>query len=101
METGQEIRVEVKVETVVPPSEWRVVFHNDDTTPVSLIVYILKEVFRYEESQAVGKALDIERKGRDVVGVYTRSIAETKQGIALDMARNAGYETSITIEKDE
>lgn len=90
-----------RTETVVPPSEWSVVFHNDSTTPASLVAYILTNVFRYDEAQAMAKVLEIEKNGHGSVGRYPRSIAETKQSLAAGMAKNAGYDLKITLEKDE
>lgn len=81
------------------PSNWNVVFWNDDVTPMGFVVYLLKEVFGYEEVNAFQTMMQIHEKGSAIVGSYLKSVAESKMTLATGAAELAGFPLKITMEK--
>ena len=49
------------------PSMWKVIFHNDDVTPMQFVTQILIEIFNKTEDQAVNLCKTIHEKGKGVV----------------------------------
>jgi ATP-dependent Clp protease adaptor protein ClpS len=83
------------------PKLYRVMLMNDDFTPRAFVVFILKAEFRMNESQAQQVMITAHQRGRCVVAVYTREIAETKATRATDAARQKGYPLLFTAEPEE
>tara|TARA_A100001515_G_C4490465_1_gene183134 strand:- start:83 stop:421 length:339 start_codon:yes stop_codon:yes gene_type:complete len=82
------------------PSKYNVVFHNDDYTPMQLVVIILMTFFRKDVDSAWGVTMDIHEKGRGIAGgPYPKGIAETKAEKTVSYARQAGYPLKATYEK--
>ena len=81
------------------PSNWNVIFWNDEVTPMGFVTYILKEVFHQEEADAFDLMLKVHNEGSAIVGCYIKSIAEAKMQVAVAAANKAGYPLKITIEK--
>lgn len=96
-ETSTIEKTEIKIEE---PSKWRVIFYNDDVTPMGVVTSILEEVFNYDKEKAVALMLEIHHTGSATVGIYVKSIAETKQKQALEMSRKYGYTLKVTVEKE-
>jgi len=60
------------------PDQFRVVLLNDDYTTMDFVVVVLMEIFHKSIEDANKIMLDVHKKGRGVVGVYTWDIAVTK-----------------------
>jgi ATP-dependent Clp protease adaptor protein ClpS len=60
------------------PENYRVVLLNDHYTTMDFVVEILMLVFHKNTEEANMIMLDVHRKGRGVVGVYSWDIAQTK-----------------------
>lgn len=82
-----------------PPSQYQVVLHNDDFTPMDFVVRLLQEVFRLDESSSKLVMLTVHEKGKGVAGVYTHEIAETRQAQAMSFARKNDHPLLVTLEK--
>lgn len=82
-----------------PPSNYRVMLHNDDFTPMDFVVRLLQEVFRHDESSAKLIMLTVHEKGKGVAGEYTHEIAETRQYQAMNMARKEEHPLLVTLER--
>ena len=80
----------VKPKTARPPL-YKVILVNDDFTPREFVVRVLKAEFRMTEDQAHRVMVTAHTKGRCVVAVFTRDVAETKATRATDVARKAGF----------
>jgi ATP-dependent Clp protease adaptor protein ClpS len=96
---------EIKVkETVVvslqPPNLWKVVFFNDDQTPMELVIDLLTGIFKHSESSAKDITLEIHESGSAVAGVYAFEIAEQKGMEATASARQNGSPLRITVEQE-
>ncbi|MCR4268524.1 ATP-dependent Clp protease adapter ClpS [Nitratireductor sp. ZSWI3] len=73
------------------PRLHKVILLNDDYTPRSFVVQVLKAEFRITQDQAYRIMITAHLRGVCVVAVYTRDIAETKARRATDMAKREGY----------
>jgi len=65
-------------EKVKEPEQFKVIFLNDDYTPMDFVVEVLMVIFHKSFEDAGKIMLDVHRKGKGVVGVYTWDIAVTK-----------------------
>lgn len=79
---------------------FKVVMHNDDTTPMEVVIIILLSVFDKCYDDAVQLMLSAHLTGGTVVGIYPKKLATFKKEKAIRMAREAGYsDFSITLEE--
>lgn len=95
--------VKVTKKTVVelqPPKKWKVVFLNDDVTPMELVVELLTTIFKHSENAAKEITLEIHNTGSAVAGVYTFEIAEQKVVESTAIARNNGFPLRIQAEQE-
>jgi ATP-dependent Clp protease adaptor protein ClpS len=83
------------------PRLWRVLFHNDDYTPMEFVVWLLQSVFHRSENEATAIMLLAHRTGIAVAGVYTREIAETKVSESQKYAEESEYPLLVTMEPDD
>ena len=73
------------------PKKYKVVFYNDDFTPMQLVTLILMEVFKKGEQEARSIMLRVHKGGKAIAGVYSKDIAHTKVETTKMYARQAGY----------
>lgn len=99
MTTEAQIDEKVTV-SLQPPKKYKVVFLNDDKTPMEFVIGVLTEIFKHNESQAKELTLEIHNTGSAVVGVYTHEIAEQKGLDTTAVARQNGFPLQVTIEPD-
>src|SRR6185295_16187005 len=90
---------EPEVKTKRPPY-FKVVLLNDDYTPMDFVVFLLKDVFRKNHTEAVNTMLEIHRKGEGLGGIYTRDVAETKAELAITLSRRNEYPLQCRVEKE-
>jgi ATP-dependent Clp protease adaptor protein ClpS len=96
-----EIKVEEKIfVSLQPPKLWKVVFLNDDQTPMELVIELLTGIFRHTETTAKGITLEIHEEGSAIAGVYSFEIAEQKGMEATSIARSNGSPLRITVEQE-
>ncbi|MDN3562773.1 ATP-dependent Clp protease adapter ClpS [Paeniroseomonas aquatica] len=92
------LKPELKVER---PKLHKVLLVNDDFTPRSFVVTVLRTQFRLDDSQAQRVMMTAHQRGVCVVGVFTRELAEEKATAATDMGRRQGYPLLFTTEPEE
>ena len=95
--------IEVKEKTTVqlaPPALWKVIYLNDDQTPMELVIELLTGIFKHTESKAKEITLEIHETGSCVVGIYPFEIAEQKGIEATTVARQNGSPLRITVEQE-
>ncbi len=78
------------------PGRFAVTMHNDDFTPMDIVVEVLKYVFFKAPTDAETIMLKVHREGKAVVGVYTYDIARSKVEKAMEMARSKKYPLKLT-----
>jgi len=67
-----------KNEKLKEPEKFKVILLNDHYTTMEFVVEILMVIFHKNIIDANAIMLDVHRKGRGIVGVYTWDIAATK-----------------------
>lgn len=83
-----------------PPKLWKVIFLNDDKTPMELVIEILTKVFKHTETRAKEITLEIHNEGSGVAGVYIFEIAEQRGIEATNIARANGAPLKIQVEQE-
>ncbi len=83
------------------PTQYKVIFFNDDFTPFNFVQQILMVIFNKTEQEAELIAKKIHNEGAEIVGVYPLEIAETKQAQTLYNAKKNGYPLKCELEECE
>lgn len=89
-----------KIEVSEPPL-YKVIFLNDDVTPMNFVVVVLRDLFNYSEAIANVKMLQIHNEGSATIGVYSYSIAETKKVLTDNFSRKYGYPLTVKVEENK
>jgi ATP-dependent Clp protease adaptor protein ClpS len=84
--------------TVKEPDFYKVVFLNDEQTPMEFVIEMLKEIFGHSEETSKSITLTIHNEGAGVVGVYTHEIAEQKGIETVTAARASGFPLQVKVE---
>lgn len=96
-----ETTVEEKITVALqPPGLWKVVFLNDDATPMELVIEILTNIFKHNQAKAQNITLEIHETGSGIAGVYPFEIAEQKGMEATSMARQHGSPLRIVVDQE-
>jgi len=90
------VRVE---EELKEPDDYRVLLLNDDYTTMEFVVSVLMTVFHKALPEAEKIMLDVHKKGKGTVGVYSYDIAATKVSQVHQLARQNGFPLKCTMEK--
>ena len=85
-------------EKVKEPEKFKVIFLNDDYTTMEFVVAILMAIFHKSEADANKIMIDIHKKGKGIVGVYTWDIAATKAERVREIARANEFPLRCIIE---
>lgn len=99
-----ETETTTKEKTVVqisPPSSYKVIFLNDDHTPMEHVIELLISIFGHDQDSAKNVTLEIHTTGNGVAGVYAFEIAEQKALEATELSRNNNFPLRIKVERDE
>ena len=95
-EPTTEEAVEAAQETRHAP-QWKVLFHNDDHTPMDFVTAVLMRFFGHDQASALKIMLTVHHKGIGLAGVYPLELAELKQQQTLSAAR-PHYPLKVTLE---
>jgi ATP-dependent Clp protease adaptor protein ClpS len=96
-----EIQTEEKIAvSLQPPSLFKVVFLNDDRTPMEFVIDILMSIFKHSDSSAKEVTLDVHNTGSGIAGIYPHEIAEQLGIEATKLARTNGFPLQINIERE-
>jgi len=87
------------VETRLAP-RWRVLIHNDDTTPMEYVIKVLQEVWKLGFLSSSKIMLEAHFKGVALVKVESREQAEFHVEQAHSMARGAGWPLTFSMEPE-
>lgn len=84
-----------------PPSKYKVIYHNDDFTPMDIVTLSLINFFHHDAIKAISLMKAVHEKGKAVVGgPYSKEIAETKCKNVVQFFRALGFPLLSTIEKE-
>ena len=81
------------------PNKFRVVLHNDNTTPIEFVIELLKSIFDHNEEEAKTITTQVHNEGKGVAGIYYYEIAEQKVAESTMISRSAGYPLALDIEE--
>lgn len=86
--------------TFTPPRMWKVVFLNDDKTPMEFVVDLLIELFGHNEKSAQDITLEIHNTGSGIAGIYNYEIAEQKGIEATKISKANGHPLRVQVEQE-
>ena len=93
---GVDLQDRQKIE---PPKKYKVIFHNDDYTPMEFVVYVLQTFFGFDGDRAQQIMLAVHTHGKGVCGIFTREVAETKSAQVNNFAKENGHPLLSDIEE--
>lgn len=101
MEKGTQggVRELIKLK-VKEPRRYKVIFINDDFTPMDFVVMVLTHVFHKSVVEAETIMLAVHEQGQGVVGVYSLDEALTRSNQTMQMARAEGYPLRVNCEPE-
>ena len=67
------------------PKKYKVVFYNDDYTPMDFVAQVLMQLYHKDKETAVAITLMVHNEGRGIAGTYSKEIAETKISLFLKL----------------
>lgn len=76
---------------------WKVLFHNDDVTPMDFVSAVLMRWFGHDAQAAHRIMMTIHNRGIGLAGVYPLELAELKQLQVISAARPQ-YPLHVTLE---
>jgi|TARA_B110000438_G_scaffold26985_1_gene25787 ATP-dependent Clp protease adaptor protein ClpS len=82
------------------PNLYKVIFLNDNATPMEFVIEVLMTIFKHSETTARDITVKIHEEGSAVVGLYTFEIAEQKGVEATNLSRSHGFPLQIKVEKE-
>ncbi len=82
------------------PDRYKVIFINDDFTPMEFVMQLLMEIFHHPDEQAKEIMLKVHTEGKGVAGLYFFEIAEQKATESMTVSRTAGFPLPVEIEAD-
>ena len=101
MSTSTDIQLDEKIKhRISQPSMWKVVFLNDDVTPMDFVISVLMEVFKHNLESAKEITMQVHETGSGVAGVYSHEIAEIKAVESKNLSEANGFPLQIKIEED-
>lgn len=101
MTTQTDIKIDEKIKKVEKvPSKYKVIFLNDDKTPMDWVIQVLKELFKHSAASAEQITMTIHIEGSGVVGTYSHEVAEQKMAETVTASRNHGFPLEVKIEED-
>lgn len=101
MPTDTEIlQDQATIVTFRPPSLWKVIFLNDDKTPMEFVVSLLIDLFGHSEKTATDVTLEIHNTGSGIAGIYNYEIAEQKGIEATRISKANGHPLRIQVEQE-
>lgn len=101
MGTTTDIQLDEKIkQKVQEPVRWKVLFLNDDQTPMEFVIELLVQIFKHSQDTARDLTIKIHTEGSAVVGVYSFEIAEVKAVESTNLARSNGFPLQIKLEEE-
>jgi ATP-dependent Clp protease adaptor protein ClpS len=99
MAIDTEIKIDEKIKiNVAEPKRYKVLFLNDDKTPVEFVIEVLMTIFKHTRETSEQITLTVHNEGAAVAGVYTYEIAEQRGVEATQLARQAGFPLQIKVD---
>ncbi len=85
-------------EQLKEPDMYRVILHNDHYTTMDFVIEVLIKVFHKNMLDATKIMLDVHKKGKGIVGIYSYDIARTKVALVIQMSKTKEFPLKCTYE---
>ncbi len=96
-----DVKLDEKIkQKIEEPKQWKVVFLNDDHTPMDFVIGVLTEIFKHTQETAKEITMQIHTEGSGIAGIYSFEIAEVKAVEATNLARSNGFPLQIKMEEE-
>lgn len=82
------------------PSKYDIIMYNDDVTTMEFVTIVLMEVFEYSREKAIEIMFCIHNSVSQVIGTYSKSVAEYKLECVEQYKKDWGY-TEFRVEMRE
>jgi ATP-dependent Clp protease adaptor protein ClpS len=82
------------------PGMFKVVFNNDNKTPMEFVIEVLMIIFHHDRATAEHITMDIHTKGKGTAGVYTYEVAEQKTVETTSAARQHSFPLTVSVEPE-
>jgi ATP-dependent Clp protease adaptor protein ClpS len=82
------------------PKKYKVLFLNDDKTPIDFVIDLLMSVFKHSRETAEQITLTVHNEGSGIAGIYNYEIAEEKGIESTNLARSAGFPLQIKVDAE-
>ena len=89
-----------KTKKLKPPRKYKVIYHNDDYTPMEFVTWSLMEFFHKTEIDAQSLTLEVHKHGSAIAGRYDHQIAEQKIWEVLSSAKENEFPLQVTGEQE-
>jgi ATP-dependent Clp protease adaptor protein ClpS len=99
MTIAEPVAVEKTKLNIEEPGFYKVIFINDDVTPMEFVIELLQKIFKHNMEAAQNIMLTVHTEGSAIAGVYSYEIAEQKGVESTVLARNNGFPLQIKVEK--
>lgn len=87
-------------EKLKPPSKYKIIYHNDDKTPMQLVTMSLMDIYGYDGRTAQMLMIRVHEGGRAVVkDNLSKEIGETKLAKTKKFFHAFGYDLNCTLEE--
>jgi len=83
---------------IAPPSQFKVIFINDNVTTVDFVCTALMTFFGYNQEGAAALTVRIHDEGMAIVAIMPYELAEQKALEVTAIARSNGFPLNIKIE---
>lgn len=80
------------------PDDYRVILLNDDYTTMDFVVEVLMVIFHKKHEDAERIMMDVHKKGKGIVGLYSFDIAVTKADQVHAAARENEFPLRCIVE---
>ncbi len=99
MTIADPIAVEKTKLNIEEPGFYKVIFINDDVTPMEFVIELLQKIFKHDLEAAQNIMMTVHTEGSAIAGVYSYEIAEQKGVESTVLARNNGFPLQVKVEK--
>lgn len=99
-ETIEQTEIETKIE-VKRPSQYNVIFYNDDYTPFAFVEEVLVKIFNKSKQQAEQIAMKVHQEQKAIVATYPKEIALTKKHLVDSNAQRLGFPFKCEVQPEE
>lgn len=101
MSVDSDVKIDEKIkQSIQEPKRWKVIFLNDEYTPIDFVISVLTTIFKHSQDTAKDITLQIHNEGSGIAGVYTFEIAEVKAVETTSISRSQGFPLQIKLEEE-